>query len=75
MELEGLRWESNSRPRESSATLSQLSHEEYGYRLFLYKLSSVRCQYYSYYTLYTFTGITIIHIYTIELMSDFVSFD
>ena len=27
VQLQGLRWESNSRPRESSATLCQLSHE------------------------------------------------
>ena len=27
MQLQGLRWESNSRPHESSATLCQLSHE------------------------------------------------
>ena len=63
-ELQGFRWESNSRPRESSATLCSLvsvesfTHSQNNLIVYLYKLLSVKCQYYS-----LFTSVTLVHLH------------
>ena len=59
MQLQGLRWESNSRPRKKIYTLAK-----YPYRIRL-PLLIIQCKIlFLIYPIYTFTGITTIHIYT-----------